>query len=214
MLLYDNGDDRASPFDARVPDASNYSRAVEYDINEDTMEVSQVWEYVSTNETLYTKSVGDADWLSGRGNVLVTFGNISYVNGARPSPYSTSAAMVRIKEVTHDPIPEVVFDLTLFDYNNTNTAYSGCFAYRSDRIPDLYSVLPQPVTDLTVTFTNRQSRLEFSGDEAKTYLIEASTNLVNWETIGIAEPSGSGNFDFEDEQTDEFPARYYRVITQ
>jgi len=214
LLLYDNGDDRASPFDTRVPDANNYSRAVEYDINEETMEVSQVWEYASTNETLYTKSVGDADWLAGRSNVLVTFGNISYIKGVPPSAYTTIAAMVRIKEVTHDPIPEVVFDLALFDYDNTNGTYRGCFAYRSDRIPDLYSVLPQPVGDLTVTFTNGQSHLEFSGDEAKTYGVEASTNLVNWERIGVADPTGSGTFDFQDEQSDELPARYYRVITQ
>jgi arylsulfate sulfotransferase len=214
LLLYDDGDYRASPFDAWVPDANNYSRAVEYSINEATMEVSQVWEYASTNETLYTWSVGDADWLKTRGNVLVTFGNISYVNGAHPSPYSTNAAMARIKEVTHDPDPEVVFDLALFDYANTNKTYSGCFTYRSDRIPDLYSVLPQAVADLTVTFSDGQPHLEFSGSETRTYVVEASTNLVDWDQIGVAEPSGSGNYDFQDEQSDDFPARFYRIVTQ
>ena len=214
LLLYDDGDYRASPFDAWVPDANNYSRAVEYDINEDTMEVSQVWEYASTNETLYTWSVGDADFLKQRGNVLVTFGNISYVNGVHPSAIATNAAMVRIKEVTHEQVPEVVFDLALFDYANTNKNYAGCLTYRSDRIPDLYSVLPLPVTDLTVKLMDGQPQLQFSGNELKTYFVEASTNLVDWEHIGLAEPSGSGNYDFQDGQSDDFPARFYRVVTQ
>jgi hypothetical protein len=214
LLLYDNGNFKASPFDTAVADSNNYSRAVEYDINEDTMEVSQVWDYASTNQTLFTDSVGDADFLKARGNVLVTFGNISYVDGVHPSPYASRASMVRIKEVTHDPVPEVVFDLALFDYANTYPNYTGCFTYRSDRIPDLYSVLPQPVADLAVTFTDGRRRLEFSGNEARRYVVEASTNLVDWSTIGVAQPAESGNFNFQDDDAAEFPARYYRVVTQ
>ena len=149
-----------------------------------------------------------------RGNVLVTFGNVSYVNGVHPSAYSTNAAMVRIKEVTHDQVPEVVFDLALFDYANTNKNYSGCFAYRSDRIPDLYSVQPQAVADLTVKMLEEQPHLEFSGSEARTYVVEASTNLVNWDTIGLAEPMGSGEFDSDDGQWSDYPVRFYRVVTQ
>ena len=34
LLLYDNGNYRASPFDSLVLDSANYSRAVEYRINE------------------------------------------------------------------------------------------------------------------------------------------------------------------------------------
>ncbi len=44
LLLYDDGNFRASPFDASLADSANQSRAVEYDINEQTMEVTQVWE--------------------------------------------------------------------------------------------------------------------------------------------------------------------------
>jgi hypothetical protein len=159
-------------------------------------------------------SVGDADFLKQSGNVLVTFGNVSYVNGVHPNPVLTNAAMVRIKEVTHDPDPEVVFDLELFDSANTNQTYKGCFAYRSDRIPDFYSVVPQPVADLAVAFTNGRAHLQFSGNPLHTYLVEASTNLADWDTIGIVEPSNGPDYDFQDGQAEEFPARYYRVITQ
>src|SRR5262249_39332709 len=39
LLLYDNGNLRAEPFDATVADADNYSRAVEYSIDETNMQV-------------------------------------------------------------------------------------------------------------------------------------------------------------------------------
>jgi hypothetical protein len=173
-----------------------------------------VWEYTSTNEPLYTSFVGDTDWLSQRTNVLVTFGAVSYMNHVHPSTNAPNALMVRIKEVTHDATPEVVWDLMIFDYSNTNKTYQGCFTYRSDRIPDLYSVLPQAVVDLDVTRSNGQAHLAFSGSALHSYIIQASTNLLNWGALGTATPSANGNFDFFDTQAGGLPARYYRVVTQ
>ncbi|MCX6902338.1 MAG: aryl-sulfate sulfotransferase, partial [Verrucomicrobia bacterium] len=164
LVLYDNGNFRASPFAASVPDASNYSRAVEFQISQDTMTVTQVWQYGSqTNGRLYTPSVGNADWLPQRGNVLATFGNVTYVNGVSPSRYSTNASLVRIIEATHDPVPQVVFDLAVFDYANTNSTYRG------------YCL---PVADLTVMWKNEIPSLDFSADPARTYVVEASTDMV------------------------------------
>ena len=47
LLLLDNGNRRASPFDgtAPIPDAGNFTRAVEYEIDETAMQVRQVWDY-------------------------------------------------------------------------------------------------------------------------------------------------------------------------
>jgi len=216
LLVYDDGNYRASPFDPPLDDSNNYSRAVEYDINEQTMEVSQVWDYGRTNsEPIYTDRVGNADWLPQTGNVLVTFGYVVYVNGVRPSPIAPAASMVRIKEVTHDPVPEVVFDLAYFDYGNADGTYQGYSAYRSHRIPDLYAHPAQPVADLTVNFQNGMPHLQFSADETRTYTIEASTDLADWQAIGLASQSGSpGNFDFDDQGSNEFAVRYYRVVSQ
>ena len=63
LLLFDDGNFRASPFATSVPDPTNYSRAVEYQINEDTMEVSQVWDYGRTNvaQRLYVDHEGNAE---------------------------------------------------------------------------------------------------------------------------------------------------------
>jgi hypothetical protein len=42
-------------------------------------------------------------------------------------------------------------------------------------------------------------------------LIEASTNLVDWERIGVAEPLADGAFEFGDPQAAKYPSRFYRV---
>jgi hypothetical protein len=123
--------------------------------------------------------------------------------------------MVRIKEVTHELPAEVVFDMALFDYTNTSVSYSGCFAYRGQRMPDLYGHPALPVTDLNLQFDDDgAAHLEFSGDEMRTYTVEASDDMSSWEAIGAATPTGSGNFDFVDSTAVGTGARYYRVATQ
>jgi hypothetical protein len=163
LLIYDDGNFRASPFDASVPDAQNFSRAVEYDLNEDTMEVSQLWDYGRNNsERLYTDRVGNAEWLPQRGNVLITFGYTLYDNGVHPSPFSPLAVMTRIKEVTHEADPQVVFDLAFFDYTNRSAGYRGTGSYRSHRIPDLYPVVSasRGVADLIASVSDSGSRCQ------------------------------------------------------
>jgi len=215
LLVYDDGNFRASPFDPTITDINNYSRAVEYDINEETMEVTQVWEYGGNiSEPLYTSRVCNTDWLPKRSNVLVTFGNVDYINHARPSPYSTFATMLRIKEVTHTQPAEVVFDLSVFDYSNTNSSYYGDFAYRSHRIPDLYGHPARPVTDLMIKIDAGVPHLQFSADSALTYSIQASSDLAHWTDIGTAVAGPADNYDFEDTSVASETGRYYRVVTR
>jgi len=216
LLLYDDGNCRAEPFDVKVADQTNYSRAVEFSIDETNMQVSQVWEYGRTNDDrLYTDRVGNASWLPSQGNVLVTFGYVLYENGLPPNPFAPSATMVRIKEVTHNPEPAVVFDLQVFDSGNTNRFYTGGLVYRSYRIPDLYSHQPKPVADLSLHLDSNQPLLQFSADPTYTYVVEASDDLNQWQAIGTALPDdNNGDFSFYDEDTTSHSARFYRVVTQ
>jgi arylsulfate sulfotransferase len=116
ILMYDNGNFRASPFDIPIPGQENFSRAVEYSINEGMREISQVWEYGQfADEIIFTPFIGDADSLPETGNVLITFGGIL---GGRQA---------RIIEVTHTTPAEKVFDLSVND-----------FVYRSERLPSFY----------------------------------------------------------------------------
>jgi arylsulfate sulfotransferase len=218
LLLFDNGNFRASPFAPTVPDAKNYSRAVEYFINEGTMQVTQLWEYGRTNvaQQLYADHEGNAEWEPHTGNILVDFAAVSYVNGVAPSSYGPSATMARITEVTHDAIPQVVFDLEVSMYDQTGTSYKDCSIYRCHRIPDLYAHPAKPVADLTVTRGDGVAVLEFSADNKWTYRVEASSDLIEWEEIGVAleDELESGDFYFEDDLAGDFSARYYRIVTQ
>ncbi|MDB6065895.1 MAG: Arylsulfotransferase [Pedosphaera sp.] len=214
LLLFDDGNYRASPFvSTPVPDPSNYSRAVEYQINETNMTVSQVWEYgAAPAPSIYSVSRGDAEWLNQRTNVLITFADTAYVGGVPPDPFATNAHIVRVQEVTHEASPQILFDFALFDYGNPNVAYKGYAAYRSNRIRDLYP--PKPVTDLAVDINNSQANLTFSGDEVRLYTVQASTDMVAWANLGTASSDGSGNFTFVDNLAGGSSNHYYRVQTQ
>ncbi len=193
LLVYDDGNSRASPFDPPVPDSANYSRAVEYDINEQTMEVTQVWQYgQNVHEPLFTPFLGSACWQTNTGNVLVHFGAVTYANHLPPGINASGAMMVRIQEVTHDENPQVVFDLSIFDYNNSDPGYLGYWAYRSYRVPDLYAHPARPVADLNVEYDGEAARLTFSADPARTYLVEASTDLAQWEDSAPPRMPGAG----------------------
>jgi arylsulfate sulfotransferase len=213
LMLYDDGNERADPFAPPVADQNNYSRAVEYSINETNMQVSQVWDSsLAAGDRLYTAALGDADWLSQSGNVLVTYGLVSYVNGLHPSAYSTNASMARIIEFTHDAVPKVVFDLSFFDDNNTQPNYFGYLCYRSDRIPDLYAHPPMPVQDLSMTLSPAGPRLLFSADPARTYTVEASTDQLQWRQLAAPVPGPEPDtFVFQDTSAATSAVRFYRV---
>ena len=68
------------PYDGRTP-LDNYSRAVEFAIDEESMEIEQVWEYGSDiEEILYASFVSDVDWLD-NGNILIDFGGTRVMGG-------------------------------------------------------------------------------------------------------------------------------------
>ena len=54
-------------------------------------------------------------------------------------------------------------------------------------------------------------RLQFAGDSGALYLIESSTNLVDWELIGVASSTTNGQFQFDDKEAGRFAQRYYRL---
>jgi hypothetical protein len=218
LFVYDDGNFRATPFDPPVPDSQNYSRAVEYKIDEAKMEISQVWEYgANVAEPLYTGSVGSAFELPRTGNVLISFGNVSWVNHQKPSAAAPNASMARIKEVTYGDNPEVVFDLSLFDYNNTSSSYRGNYVYRAYRIADFYPHPAEPVTDLDVKVENGITHVRFSADPFRTYKIETARSLAGietWTPLATAQLDADGNCDYQEQGPPEFEEeRYFRVLT-
>lgn len=218
LMLYDNGNLRASPPAQTVTDPFNYSRAVEYRINEKNMEVSQEWEYGSAHlgEWLYTGYMGNAEPQPKTGNVLIDFSAVSFADGKDSIPAAKGAVMARFKEVTHDAIPKVVFDLTLSKYDRASAGYVNSTVYRVHRIADLYAHPISPVTDLSVQRIDGAVELVFAADETRSYAVQTSPNLDTWTTIETlgAEDFYAGTFHYRDTQSTGTPARYYRILSE
>ncbi len=137
ILMFDNGTNRASPFDPRLAEQDNYSRAVEFEIDEQAMTIRQVWEYgTNTDQIIYTPTHGDADWLPNTDNVQITFGRIRRIDGL---VVPTEARIIEV-----DRTGQRVFDLSI------RNPMGGAISYRSERIASLYpqgfevTVVPLP----------------------------------------------------------------------
>ena len=64
----------------------------------------------------------------------------------------------------------------------------------------------------TINQANGQLHLKFSAPQGKTYIIEASTDLVHWQMIGVAKIQSDGTFDFDDANAMRMSGRFYRVM--
>ena len=128
IMIYDNGSYGANPFHAKPRRTKVFSRAVEYKINEETMEVEIAWEYGSdAARKIYSGALGDADYLPQTGNVLITHGNLE----AKDKKQSAV-----ILEVTHTTPAREVFKMTVVD--GSEDPENGWRVYRSERLHSLY----------------------------------------------------------------------------
>jgi hypothetical protein len=59
---------------------------------------------------------------------------------------------------------------------------------------------------------NGKAHLQFDAPQGFVYIIEASTNLVDWERIGVATNYAAGEFEFDDPNATQAPARFYRIV--
>jgi arylsulfate sulfotransferase len=134
VLLFDNGTYRDGPTAEGVPASEKYSRAVEYAIDEEAMEVRQVWQYGGRpGEEFYASFISDADWLHATENVLITAGGVvTDADGIAVEP--TGRRSARIIEVTHETPSEKVFELVVdAEWDN-----GGWHVYRAERLSSLY----------------------------------------------------------------------------
>ncbi len=122
ILVFDNG-----PF-RNYNNQNNYSRAVEYKINEADRTIQQVWEYGKSRGTrLFSSIVSDVDYLPSTNNILMTSGFI------------TPSAIHQGKVVEISPKDnKEVFEASIFFKNTNKTEKRGWgsrdILYRSERM--------------------------------------------------------------------------------
>lgn len=139
LLLFDNGNFRAAPFEKQVHASKNRSRVVEFRVDEELMTVEQVWEYAGDrSESFYSTFLGDVDWLPKTGNVLITNGGeIRDAAGERTDHAPGDQQWAEIYEVTYGANPQRIFELTI--KAPQDEPQIGWSVYRSQRIPNLFS---------------------------------------------------------------------------
>ena len=138
ILLFDNGNHRARPFADTLSAADNYSRLVEFEVDEAKRTVRQVWSYGAGEgeERYYCPFICGAGVMPQTGNVLGCFGGLLSDADGNPSQNTgTDTGWVRIVEVTHDDgPPEKVFELFI-DQRDEGLGWD---VYRAERLPSLY----------------------------------------------------------------------------
>jgi hypothetical protein len=97
LLLFDNGNGRASPGERPVPDGQNASRALELALDVGAGTVTPLWEYgPGRSDRPFCNSHGGAEALDQTGHVLVTFGHID-----NAAPGAPSARIVEVDRSGH-----------------------------------------------------------------------------------------------------------------
>ena len=137
LLMFDNGNYQAKPFEPKRPAAQSYSRAVEYRIDESSMTASEIWGFGGPGqEPFYSPALGNAEWMPNTGNVLFTDGAKS--TDAAGNPTEGGRRWARIVEVTRTTPAEKVFELAIGDPSRPST--DVWTVYRGTRLDGLYPV--------------------------------------------------------------------------
>ncbi|MDB6110921.1 MAG: hypothetical protein JWR69_2671 [Pedosphaera sp.] len=75
----------------------------------------------------------------------------------------------------------------------------------------IFTVLPDVVFSAPPGFTNGTFQLQVSGLVGKSYVLQASTNLVDWVSLNTNTPNATP-FSLVDPGASNFPARFYRAV--
>ncbi|MEM8732921.1 MAG: aryl-sulfate sulfotransferase [Planctomycetota bacterium] len=136
LMMYDNGNYRARPFDKATFAPDNRSRVVEYKIDEDAMTVEQVYEYDGgTEEKFYCPFYGEAEWLPQTGNILITDGgHIELKDGTPNDNVPGERQWARIFEIDRET-GKKVFEIT---FRSPLGSPYGWSIYRAMRRPNLF----------------------------------------------------------------------------
>jgi arylsulfate sulfotransferase len=132
ILCFDNGNHRALPFAPAVPPEENFSRAVEFAVDDATGTVRQVWSYGDADgERLFAGFQGGAFRMPKTGNTFITYGGICLVDGKPANEPNGADIRARLIEVT--PEKEILLDVLIGGGPDDPKALS---VFRSEWVPE------------------------------------------------------------------------------
>ena len=131
VMCFDNGNHRAVPFAPPIPHSENYSRAVEFAVDEQRGTVRQVWTYGDGGgERLFAGFQGGALRLPTTGNTFITYGGICSIDGQPVDEPDGAETRARLVEVTDDK--RIVLDVEIGGREGDSRQLS---VFRSTHIP-------------------------------------------------------------------------------
>ena len=138
VMVFDNGSFRDVPFNKPRPAPENYSRAVEFAVDEANKSVTQRWAFdAGRNSKYFSTFVGGATRLPETGNTFVTFGGVNYEDDGTPSDNNQiHRVMARHFEVTPGAAAEKVLELAIEDPSETDAI--RWFSFRDEHVKSLY----------------------------------------------------------------------------
>ena len=109
ILVYDNGNHGARPFDPPKTNDEVFSRAVEYAIDLEKGTAKEVWvSEQESDESVLSVAMGDIDWLPEKGNVLISYGMLAPREGS-------TVNWTRVREYSHTRPAEVLAEVVIQD---------------------------------------------------------------------------------------------------
>lgn len=132
LLIYDN-QRPVFPPNPPIADVDNWSRVVEYAIDEEARTVEQVWSYGDNGENrTLSPFISEADTLP-NGNILIVHGGqMRDADGNPTTNFAGTHHWTKIEEVTHTDPAEKVLEIVIDD------PAIGWASYRAEHIPSLY----------------------------------------------------------------------------
>ncbi len=139
LMIFDNGNYQSRPFTPPAAVADTYTRAVEYDIDEEAMTVRELWQSESMgSDRVISIAMGDVDWLPRTQNVLVAYGALLSPDSIGKVGWQSSSRQgfsqwTRMREYKRTDPPEVVYEVVL-ESDRSDLGWTLFGAERIDRV--------------------------------------------------------------------------------
>jgi hypothetical protein len=101
-------------------------------------------------------------------------------------------------------------------FNLTNNATVSAAAFETNYFNSIAvsaQFIVPPVMFLSQNFTNGVFQMQFLGSLGSNYVLQASTNLVNWIPL-VTNPATTNLLNFIDPHSSNYPNRFYRALQQ
>jgi arylsulfate sulfotransferase len=158
LLMFDNGNYRAVPYQPPTMAPDNSSRIVAFQIDQEHKTVKQVYSYgAAQGDQFYSPFYGEAEVLPKTRNLLITDGgHIETAQGVPNDVVPCERQWARIFEITSKAQPEKVYEMFCASTLGSNLGWS---IYRCNHYPSLYEplVVKTPESDERPMIRPRES---------------------------------------------------------